>query len=195
MKSKFLNILNNPFEYFFRLVFLLYRSVSYPVYLILLKQYGKKSFIHPLASIRNHKNISIGDNVIINRNVNFWVASLRMGDNIQINPNTCIYGNVMIGNNVMIAPNCMIVSGNHGIDNSNEPMIVQKCTSKGPIIVEDDVWIAANSVILDGVKISKGAVIGAGSVVTKNVPPMAIVCGNPARVLRYRTHTNIGFDK
>lgn len=54
------------------------------------------------------------------------------------------------------------------------------------IIIEDDVWIGANSVILPGVTIKKGAVVGAGSVVTKDVPSYAVVCGNPARVIKYR---------
>jgi len=159
---------------------------SFLVYVLLLKKYGKKSFIHPLASLRNHKNISMGKKVIINRNVNLWITSLSLGNNIQINPNTCIYGDVIIGNNVMIAPNCMIASGNHGIEDNDEPMMAQKCTSKGPIIIEDDVWIAANSVILDGVQIGKGAIVAAGSVVTKNVPSMAIVAGSPAKIIRYR---------
>lgn len=54
------------------------------------------------------------------------------------------------------------------------------------IIIEDDVWIGCNSVILPGVKIGTGAIIGAGSVVTKNIPANAIVCGNPAKILKYR---------
>lgn len=185
-KNKLQKIINNPSEYIFRAMYLFYRLIHFPIYKILLKSFGKKSFIHPLASLRNHKNISVGNNVIINRNVNIWVSRLVLGNNIQINPNTCIYGNVIIENNVMIAPNCMIAGGNHGIANIFEPMITQTCISKGPIIIEDDVWIASNSVILDGVRIGSGAVIGGGSVVTKDIPPMAIAIGNPAKVIKYR---------
>ncbi|EGP5048105.1 CatB-related O-acetyltransferase [Enterococcus faecium] len=58
--------------------------------------------------------------------------------------------------------------------------------TKGPIIVQDDVWIGDNVLILSGVNIGKGAVVAAGSVVTKNVPPYAIVGGNPAKVIKYR---------
>lgn len=58
--------------------------------------------------------------------------------------------------------------------------------SKGPIVLEDDVWIGRDVLILSGVKIGKGAVVGARSVVTHDVPPYAVVCGNPARVLKYR---------
>lgn len=58
--------------------------------------------------------------------------------------------------------------------------------TKGPIIVKDDVWIGFGSFVLSGVTIGQGAVVAAGSVVTKDVPPYAIVGGNPARVIRYR---------
>src|SRR4030095_4728392 len=58
--------------------------------------------------------------------------------------------------------------------------------SKGPIVIEDDVWIGTRSTILSGVTIEKGAVIAACSVVTRNVPPYSIVAGNPAKVIKYR---------
>jgi acetyltransferase-like isoleucine patch superfamily enzyme len=58
--------------------------------------------------------------------------------------------------------------------------------SKGPIIIGNDVWIGRRAMILSGVRIGHGAVVGAGSVVTKDVPPYAIVAGNPARIVRYR---------
>ena len=58
---------------------------------------------------------------------------------------------------------------------------------KRNIIIEDDVWIGANSVILPGITIEQGAVIGAGSVVTKDVPSYAIVAGNPAKIIKYRS--------
>ena len=63
---------------------------------------------------------------------------------------------------------------------------LNEITSKGPITIGHDVWIGANSIIISGVTIGTGAVIAAGTVVTKDVPPYAIVAGNPARVLRYR---------
>ncbi|MFT5759982.1 MAG: acetyltransferase-like isoleucine patch superfamily enzyme [Alteromonadaceae bacterium] len=179
-------VFTHPYEYFFRLQYVFYRFFSNFLYRLLLKKCGRQIFVHPLSSIRNHKAISFGDNVTINKNVNIWVGSLSLGNNIQINPNTCIYGRVIIGDNVMIAPNCMLASGNHGMEISDEPMITQESITKGPIRIGNDVWIAANSVLLDGVQIGNGAIVGAGSVVTKDVPPMAIVVGNPARIIRYR---------
>ena len=187
MKNKVLKLLHNPIEYIFRFFYYIYYVVQYLFYKILLKDYQFSSYIHPLASLRNHKHISIGKNVMINRNVNIWGSEFKIGDNVQINPGTSLYGNIEIGNNVMIAPNCMLASGNHGIKDNGEPMIIQKCTSKGKIIIEDDVWIGANSVILDGVTIKTGAVVGGGSVVTKNIPSKAIVAGNPAKIIKNRS--------
>ena len=100
-----------------------------------------------------------------------------------------------IGNYCSIAPDvCFIVSGDHRIDTiSTFPFHVKvlkdlkhEACSKGDIIIEDDVWIGFRSTILSGVTVGKGSVIGAGSVVTKDVAPYSIVAGNPARLIKYR---------
>lgn len=99
-----------------------------------------------------------------------------------------------IGDFCSIAPNVLfIVASDHNYNNlSTYPFKVMiagekaEALSKGDIIVKDDVWIGANSTILSGVTINQGAVVAAGSVVTKDVPPYAIVGGNPARVIKYR---------
>lgn len=105
-----------------------------------------------------------------------------------------------IGNYCSIAPNVLfIVASDHNYNNlSTYPFKVMiagekaEALSKGDIIVKDDVWIGANSTILSGVTINQGAVVAAGSVVTKDVPPYAIVGGNPAKVIKYRfSETNI----
>ncbi len=66
-----------------------------------------------------------------------------------------------------------------------------ECVSKGNIIIDDDVWIGQNAIVMSGVHIGQGAVVGAGAVVTKDVPPYAIVCGVPAKVIKYRFNQNI----
>ncbi|WP_349548947.1 CatB-related O-acetyltransferase [Leuconostoc mesenteroides] len=99
-----------------------------------------------------------------------------------------------IGSFVSIAGNVKFMGGgNHSMDLfTTFPFKVKffkqnfEAQTKGPIKVEDDVWIGTDSIILSGLTISQGAVIAAGSVVTKNVPPYAIVGGNPARILKYR---------
>jgi acetyltransferase-like isoleucine patch superfamily enzyme len=164
----------------------LYALVYKTVFQFRYKMLGKNVFISPLASIKNKKNVSIGKNSKIHRGCVLWCRSLECGDNVHINPNTVIYGKVRIGNDVMIAPNCTIVGGNHGIELNGTPMCYQPTFRKG-IEIEDDVWIGANVMIKDGVKIESGAVIGGGSTVTKNVKSNSIVVGNPAKFLKMRT--------
>ena len=101
-----------------------------------------------------------------------------------------------IGNFVSIAPEVkFVLGGNHSTDTfTSFPLKSlysgihqpEDARSKGPIKVEDEVWIGINSLILSGVTLSKGAVIAAGSVVTRDVPPYAVVGGNPAKVIKYR---------
>ena len=99
-----------------------------------------------------------------------------------------------IGNYCSIAPDVkFIVGSDHPYKGlTTFPVKVKilgddyEASSKGNIVVEDDVWIGANSIILSGVKISQGAIIAAGSVVTKDIPPYAIAGGNPAKIIKYR---------
>lgn len=99
-----------------------------------------------------------------------------------------------IGNFVSIAEDVLfILGGNHRMDTlSTYPFKVmflgekREAYSKGPVVVEDDVWIGTRAIILSGVTIGKGAVIGAGAVVSKDIPPYAIAVGNPCKVLKYR---------
>jgi acetyltransferase-like isoleucine patch superfamily enzyme len=121
------------------------------------------------------KNVEIQDFVIMKSFQN----QIRIGKNTQINPFTVIYGGsgVFIGDDVMIAPHCMIASGNHDFKQMNIPMRHAGSLSRGPIIIEDDVWIGANCTITDGVRIGKGAVIGANTVVVKDVAPYEIIGG------------------
>lgn len=112
-------------------------------------------------------------------------AHVRLGKRSQLNPYTIIYGGsgVTIGNNVMIAPHCVLAAGNHDHRQLDQPMRTAPSISRGPILIEDDVWVGAHCTITDGVTIGRGAVVGANSVVTRDVPAYAIVAGVPAKVI------------
>lgn len=88
-------------------------------------------------------------------------------------------GGIEIGNDVFIGPKVNLITINHDVNPDN-----RSATYGRRIVIEDKVWIGINSTILPGVKIGYGAIVGAGSVVTKDVEPMTIVAGNPARVIK-----------
>ena len=90
-----------------------------------------------------------------------------------------------IGNYVQTGPNVAFYVANHNIINVGIP-IKEQGYREADIIIEDDVWIGANSVITSGVHIGKGAVIGAGSVVTQDIPAFVIAVGTPAHVIKSR---------
>ena len=159
----------------------LYFLLMYPLY----GRLHRSCSISPFASIRNHKQVFLGERCVINRNSVIW-ANLNAGINLQLNPGACIYGNVVIGDNVMIAPNVVIAGGNHGTIKNGIPMCEQSGTSKG-IRIGNDVWIGANAAILDGSIIGEGAVIAAGAVVNNSIEPYCMVAGMPAKIIKMRT--------
>ena len=136
---------------------------------------GKYSSIDINFHCECGKHIFIGDKVIINMNCTF------LDDNI-----------IKIGNNVLIAPNVQLYTATHPI-NANERFVNDWDERSGdlffrtkalPITIEDNVWIGEKASIMPNVNIGKGAIIGANSVVTKDVSSYSIVGGNPARVLK-----------
>lgn len=136
-----------------------------------------------------NRNVSIGENVTIYPNVMFFGdGKITIGDNVDIGNNTIIYasksGGVTIGNNSMIAANCYLIDADHGIEKGK--LMREQNNNVSPIVIGEDVWIAANSVILKGSNIGDGAVIGATSLVKGNVEENACVVGVPATLLKYR---------
>jgi maltose O-acetyltransferase len=94
-------------------------------------------------------------------------------------------GGITIGDNVMMGPDVVILSQNHRFDDTRRPMRVQGF-EKSPVIIEDDVWIGLRVVILPGVRIGRSSVVGAGAVVTKDLPSSSIAGGVPAKVVGKR---------
>lgn len=127
----------------------------------------------------------VGENVNIEPNCVFNYA-LKIGNNSGIGENSELYGDITIGKDVMMGTGCIIYTRNHKFDSLDLPMWKQGFDEVKPVIIGDDVWIGGRVIILPGVHIGNGAVIGAGAVVTKNVPDYAVVGGNPAKVIKFR---------
>ena len=126
-----------------------------------------------------------GKNVNIERGAIFS-SRIHLGDRSGIGVCADIPGKCYIGSDVMMGPHCTIYSRNHKFDDITRPMRGQGFQEELPVYIGDDVWIGGHVIILPGVKVGSHAIIGAGSVVTKDVPEYAIVAGNPAQVKKYR---------
>lgn len=123
--------------------------------------------------------------------VNNGVGDVIIGQKTIIGIGNVIIGPVTIGNNTMFAQNIVVSGLNHGYEDVSIPPSEQKVSTK-PILISDNVWIGANSVITAGVTIGKHCVIGAGSVVTKSIPDYCVAVGNPAKVVKkYNFETKI----
>lgn len=111
--------------------------------------------------------------------------NIEIGACCQINESVFIQG-AIIGNFVMIAPHVAILSSSHKTESCKVPMILQGATTNNLPIIDDDVWIGRNALIMPGVHIGKGSIVGAGAIVTKNVPPYTVVGGIPAKEIKKR---------
>lgn len=166
-----------------------------------------------IIRIQLSKNISIGDNCIIEKNVQIitpyggsisignncelrfgtMIASyggdIKIGENCSFNPYCIIYGHggLSIGNGVRIATHTIIVPSNHRYSDLSVPIYQQGEKCRG-ITIEDDVWIGSGAKILDGVHISKGCIIGAGTVLTKSTERYGIYAGVPGRKIKDRRY-------
>jgi maltose O-acetyltransferase len=89
---------------------------------------------------------------------------------------------------IVIAPEVMILNLGHTTTSTYVPMLLQPKRSYPPTIIEDDVWIGARALILPGIRIGRGAIVAAGAVVTKDVPAVTVVGGNPAKIIKQRLH-------
>lgn len=109
--------------------------------------------------------------------------NIQLGKNVYINHNCIILdcNKITIGNNVFIAPNVGLYAAYHPIDSTQRNAMIEQSL---PITIEDDCWLGGNVVVLPGVTIGKGSVIGAGSVVNKDIPPNSLAVGNPCKVIR-----------
>lgn len=112
---------------------------------------------------------------------------IKVGKLFGVNSNSYIngIGGIEIGDYVLLGSNVTISSGVHPIRGVNPPIITRQSIPK-KIVIEDDVWVGSNAVIMPGIRIARGTVIGANSVVTKDTLPYTVMAGSPARVINRR---------
>ena len=174
---------------------ILHKRTEYlPKFKKLFGAFGENSVIEHPSNITFHKNIFIGNNTTIlnNSRINIYNyltqnnANITIGNNCYIGTHLSILvgADITIGNEVFIASNVLITSESHGMDpESNIPYMDQPLICK-PITIGDGTWIGEKVCILPGVNIGKKCVIGAASVVTKDIPDYSIAVGNPARIIK-----------
>lgn len=163
------------------------------------KSLGSGSVIHMPVFIKNPQHISIGNNWtgLWNIRIEAWDAyyeqrftpEISIGNNVSMNSDIhigCI-NKVTIGNNVLMASRIYINDHSHGNVDASElhlPPVKRKLVSKGPVIIEDNVWVGEGVCILPGVTIGKNSIIGANAVVTKSFPPNSVIAGIPAQLIK-----------
>ncbi len=131
----------------------------------------------------NKFELGMGSTIEDFATINNGVGPVFIGNHTRIGLGCVVIGPVTIGNDVMLAQNIVLSGLNHTYTDIALSIAAQPVTT-APIIVEDEVWIGANSVITAGVTIGKHSVIAGGSVVTKSVAPYTIVAGNPAKPIK-----------
>ncbi|WP_405095305.1 acyltransferase [Micromonospora sp. NBC_01412] len=135
-----------------------------------------------------------GDGFVFDPDGVYTYETIEVGRNVDLGHRPVLIAarsRIRIGDNVMFGPQVTIRGGNHRVDRVGVPMTAvgkqpgDEALDRG-VTIGDDVWVGTRAVILHGVTVGRGAVVGAGAVVTRPVPPYAIVAGNPARVIRLR---------
>lgn len=149
---------------------------------------GMPPYLEPCGKI----NIGSGSIIREGAILQSYGGSIVVGKKTAINPYCVIQGNggVTIGDSTLIAAGVKIFSANHVFSSCSKLIQQQGEESKG-VLIGSDVWVGADCTILDGVCIGNGAVVAAGSVVTKNIPEFAVAAGVPASVLKYRNDNKI----
>jgi acetyltransferase-like isoleucine patch superfamily enzyme len=146
---------------------------------------GQKTAVGPGCRTVRPWSVSIGRRAVLEACVYLKLvdddALLEIGDHVYLGTGVVfdVMSRVTVGRHTLIAPGCFITDHNHGVQPGR--FIDQQLCGIGPVTIGEDVWLGAQAIILPGVSVGNGAVIGAGAVVTRDVPPGAISVGVPAR--------------
>lgn len=149
---------------------------------------GSKGVLGRNVRVLGSVGLDLGSRIGIRNSVTLGgYGRITVGDGTAINEGCVITAmeRVDIGARVMIAPRVYILDVDHKFDRRDIPIAEQGYVVR-PVVIEDDVWIGTGAVITKGVRIARGAIIGANSVVTRDIPPYAIAVGVPAKVIKER---------
>lgn len=144
---------------------------------------GSQCFVSQLAGVFPD-SLEMGEGCYIAAHAHVS-HTVKMGNHCSINVAAVVRGKVTLGNGVRIGGHTSILGFNHSFGQLDTPIHQQPLTFKG-ITIGDDVWIGSGVTIVDGVEIGSHSVIGAGAIVTRNIPPYSVAVGNPARVIKNR---------
>jgi acetyltransferase-like isoleucine patch superfamily enzyme len=158
------------------------------------RQLGRNVIFERGVLVFHPGNIEIGDNVYIGHHTmlkGYYKNLMRIGSNTWIGQNCFLHsgGGITIGDFVGIGPGVQILTLTHILDNDIATPIIERAQEYKPVVIENDCDIGVGAIILPGVTIGTGSMIGAGSVVTRDIEPYSIVAGNPARLVRKRLET------
>jgi len=157
--------------------------------------YGKNVHIQSGVRIVRPQFISIGDNVTIGRGTDIYVHPnflelkifiIHIGNNVHIGSYNIIGArrSIILEDDLLIGPHVMIGDQSHHYENVDIPIKLQEVTEGGPVLIERECWIGANVFILPNVTIGRHSVIGANSVVNRDIPPYSVAVGAPAQVVK-----------
>jgi acetyltransferase-like isoleucine patch superfamily enzyme len=156
---------------------------------------GADSYVAFQTVLREHRRIVVGERTSIGRHAELHPQSgfINIGSDCSVHNFVMMYGagGITVHDDCRIATGVVIVAFNHQFADITRPIRTQSITTRG-VVVEPDVWIGARAILLDGVTVGRGSVVGAGSVVTRDVPEYSIVAGNPARVISQRGSSSLG---
>jgi acetyltransferase-like isoleucine patch superfamily enzyme len=184
-------------------------------YRSLFKKVGRGVAFGRFMTLRHPQKIEIGDQTIFDDNTVLDAkgdgpGGIRIGSRVMLGRNSiisCKGGGIELADDVNIGPNCYFISeehleigrythiaghsylvagGNHSFDDPEMPICHQPSISKGGIRIMEDVWIGASATVVDGVTIGRGAVIGAGSLVHRRIPPLSVALGYPVEIIKKR---------
>ena len=154
------------------------------------KKLGQNVVFENGVMVFHPENIMIGDNVYVGHQTilkGYYIGEFIIGEGTWIGQQCFFHsaGNIYIGKNVGIGPGVKVITSYHSEGGIEIPVLHSKLIFE-KVVIEDNSDLGMGSIILPGVKIGKGAIVGAGAVVTMDVPDYAVVIGSPARILRFR---------